>query len=53
MFKEVNEWDPLHDETVKISLPVDEKGVLILDFVTRYRIMDTITENDILCDYMA
>ena len=51
MFKKNNTAGVLHDETGLVNLPVNEKGILILDPVSRYRIEDVLLENMIFFDY--
>ena len=47
MFKKNDDGGPLYDETGKVNLSTDEKGILILDPVSRTRLLDTMFENNI------
>lgn len=51
MFKKNNDDGPLYDETGKVDLPTDEKDILILDPVSRTRLLDTMFENYIFSEY--
>lgn len=51
MFKKNNTGSPLYDETGKVKLPVDEKGILILDPESRTRIIDVHVEAYMLSVY--
>lgn len=53
LFKKDNIGNPLYDETGKANLPVDEKGVLILDPESRTRLVDVMMEWNILYDYRS
>lgn len=44
-FKADNPWCDLHDETGEIKLPVNDKGILIIDPVSRFRITDAYLEH--------
>ena len=44
--------NPFYDETSIIKLPVDEKGILIIDPVTRTTMIDIAAENSILYSYL-
>lgn len=53
MFKkdDINE-NYLYDETGEVTLPVDDKGILILDPVSRTRLIDAQMEPEILFRYL-
>lgn len=52
MFKKDNEeGNVLYNETGKVDLPIDGKGILVLDPVARTRIIDSQMEEMIFLQY--
>lgn len=52
-FKKDRRGNPLHDETGKVNLPTDNKGILMLDPASRTRILDPAIEQSILLEYRS
>lgn len=51
MFKKHGILNHIHDETRTVNLPVEEKGILILDPESRTRIIDPHMERQLLSQY--